>query len=143
MYAISPINQNNFVAAITLLKISNLPTEDIADTTRLFAATDENTVAGTIGIEFYQDKALLRSLAVAEDKRSLGLGKELVDFIEQYAKANGANELVLLTTTAADYFKKRGYEVIERNDVPEEIKKSSEFSSVCPASAIVMSKKLA
>ena len=139
---ISQISQNTFSNALALLKKSNLPTEDISELTKLFVATNNNEVVGTVGIEFYNDVALLRSLAVKDAYRSKGIGRQLVNHIETFAKLNGAKELVLLTTTAADYFSKRAYQNIERNNVPEEIKKSSEFSSTCPSSAIIMKKVL-
>lgn len=139
---ISQISQNTFSNALALLKKSNLPTEDISELTKLFVATNNNEVVGTVGIEFYNDVALLRSLAVKDAYRSKGIGRQLVNHIETFAKLNGAKELVLLTTTATDYFSKRAYQNIERNNVPEEIKKSSEFSLTCPSSAIIMKKVL-
>ncbi len=53
------------------------------------------------------------------------------------------NCLYLLTTTAKDFFNKEGYIVVNRDEVPEPIKNSSEFSSVCPSTAIVMKKEIA
>jgi amino-acid N-acetyltransferase len=50
---------------------------------------------------------------------------------------------VLLTETAEKFFRAIGYEVIDRRHVPEEIKQSAEFRSLCPASAVCMSKLLA
>jgi amino-acid N-acetyltransferase len=84
----------------------------------------------------------LRSLAVAETYRSKGIGGKLVEYIEKFAKQNAVKELILLTTTASGYFSKKAYRTIERNNVPEEIKKSSEFSSTCPSSAVIMKKVL-
>ena len=139
---IAPVSQNTYSKALELLKKNNLPTEDISDHTKLFVVTHNNEVTGTIGIEFYDDLALLRSLTVNEELRSKGIGKELVEFIEGYAKQNGAKELILLTTTATAYFSRRAYQTIERNNVPEEIKKSPEFASTCPSSATVMKKIL-
>ena len=139
---INQVSQNTFSSAIKLLKENNLPTEDISELTKLFAAIIDNEVAGTVGIEFYKDVALLRSLAVREDYRTKGLGRQLINYIETFAKQNGATELILLTTTAVDYFSKSAYITIQRNNVPEEIKKSSEFSSTCPSSAVVMKKVL-
>jgi amino-acid N-acetyltransferase len=46
----------------------------------------------------------------------------------------------LLTETAPGYFETKGYQQITRADVPEEVQQSSEFSHVCPQSAIVMKK---
>jgi len=139
---IYPVDENNFSKAIALIKINGLPTEDISDGTKLFALVEYNRVIGTVGIEFYDTVALLRSLVITQEKRNSGLGQQLVSFIEDFAKKNGARELVLLTTTAESFFIKNAYQSIERNNIPEQIKKSSEFSYTCPSSATVMKKFL-
>jgi amino-acid N-acetyltransferase len=139
---INEVNQNGFSEVLALIKRNGLPIEDISTSTKLFSITKDNEIAGTIGIEFYNQVALLRSLAVAETYRSKGIGGKLVEHIEKIAKQNAVKELILLTTTASDYFSKKAYRTIERNNVPEEIKKSSEFSSTCPSSAVIMKKVL-
>jgi amino-acid N-acetyltransferase len=139
---INEVNQNGFSEVLALIKRNGLPIEDISTSTKLFSITKDNEIAGTIGIEFYNQVALLRSLAVAETYRSKGIGGKLVEYIEKIAKQNAVKELILLTTTASDYFSKKAYRTIERNNVPEEIKKSSEFSSTCPSSAVIMKKVL-
>jgi amino-acid N-acetyltransferase len=139
---IRQISQNTFSKSLELLQKNNLPTEDISGATKLFAAADNDEVVGTIGIEFYKGAALLRSLVVTEAYQGKGLGRKLVEHIENFAKENGAKELILLTTTASDYFTKRAYQTIQRNNVPEELKKSSQYTSTCPSSAITMKKSL-
>ena len=63
--------------------------------------------------------------------------------ILERAKIGGVREVYLLTTTAEKYFPRYGFEVIERAAVPAEVHESSEFASVCPASAVAMRLKLA
>ena len=139
---IKEVTQNNFSKAISLLKQNNLPTEDISEVTKLFSIVDVDKVIATIGVEFYKNICLLRSFAVNREYRSKGIGKQLVNFIEDFAKQKRMQEIVLLTTTASDYFAKRNYQIIHREDIPDEIKNSSEFRSTCPSSAIVMKKVL-
>ena len=50
--------------------------------------------------------------------------------------------MYMFTETAPQYFERKGYEKISRDSVPKSIHASSEFSSVCPVSAIVMKKSL-
>jgi amino-acid N-acetyltransferase len=140
---IAPLTQNNFSSAIDLIKKNDLHADDISDKTNLFVMEENNDVIGTVGIELYGDEALLRSLSVDTEKRSLGIGKQLVDFVENYAARQRVSNIYLLTTTAENFFHKKGYAVVSREDVPEIIRTSSEFSKVCPASAIVMKKQLA
>ncbi|MFN2438801.1 MAG: GNAT family N-acetyltransferase, partial [Chitinophagaceae bacterium] len=105
---ITTITQNNFSSAIALLKRNNLPTEDISDKTGLFVLEEENKVVGTVALEHDATDALLRSLSVTEEKRNIGLGKELVAFIEDHARKQGIKNIYLLTTTAANSFSKGG-----------------------------------
>lgn len=140
---VAPLTQNNFSAALDLIKKNDLPADDISEQTKLFVIEEKNAVIGTVGIEIYEKEALLRSLSVTEEKRSLGIGKELVDFIENFAVRQSVNSIYLLTTTADKFFHEKGYAIVGREHVPEIIRNSSEFSKFCPASAIVMKKQLA
>jgi amino-acid N-acetyltransferase len=139
---IYPVTQNDFSRAIDLLKKNNLPTQDITGTTKLFVMLEGNDVIGVVGLEAHDHDGLLRSLCVSESKRNSGLGAELVEFMESYAPTQNVHCLFLLTTTASDFFSKRGYEEINRTKVPLPIQESTEFTTVCPSSAIVMRKRL-
>jgi amino-acid N-acetyltransferase len=139
---IYPVTQNDFSSVITLLKQNDLPTEDLTDTTHLFALYEEDALIGTVGLEYNSQNGLLRSLSTSPAIRGTGGGKLLVQFIENFAKEKGVHTLYLLTTTAAEFFDKRNYQRINREEVPEFIKQTSEFSSICPSSATVMKKVL-
>lgn len=93
-------------------------------------------------MERFGSRALLRSLAVAPSSQQRGIGRQLVARLEREAESDDVEQLVLLTETAEKFFRAIGYQVIERRHVPEEIKRSAEFRSLCPASAICMSKML-
>ena len=139
---IYPASQNSFLKAIDLLKKNNLPTEDVTSGTQIFVMENGNEVIGTIAVEYDFNDALLRSLSVSKEKRNIGLGIALVNFIEDYVKKQGVQNMFLLTTTAANFFLKRGYKIIERSNVSNFIKQTSEYAAVCPASASVMKKIL-
>jgi amino-acid N-acetyltransferase len=70
------------------------------------------------------------------------LGRALVQSLEQRARDEGVNELVLLTQTAQTFFEGAGYRVIERESAPPSVQSSEEFRSLCPQSACCMSKRL-
>jgi len=76
------------------------------------------------------------------DPRGAGCGKRLVQEAEQYAARSGVKRLYLMTTTAEKFFQSLGYRKLERGAVPEAIRATTEFSSLCPASAAVMVKAL-
>jgi amino-acid N-acetyltransferase len=139
---IHPVSSHNYAAVLSLLQQNNLPTEDITNYTRLFTLYDDGELTGIVGIELKGEDGLLRSLCVSESKRSGGAGRALVEKIESYARKQGVKHLYLLTTTAAPFFTNLDYQTIDRSTVPDTIKETSEFASVCPASATVMKKEL-
>ncbi len=49
---------------------------------------------------------------------------------------------ISLTTTAETFFKRLGYERIERSQAPLSIERTREFASLCPASSAFMVKSL-
>lgn len=127
-----------------LLRASDLPAEDLGDPRqRFFRRHDpDRRVVGYIGLELHGREALLRSLLVVEGARGHGHGSALVDYAARQAAAMGIEELYLLTTTAAGFFAARGFEPVERSAVPPAIAASREFASLCPASAVVMRRRL-
>ena len=139
---IVPASPEAFNKAIELLESNNLPTEDISQGTQLFVVEENQQVVGTVAIEYDYQNALLRSLSVSNNRRNKKLGTELVNFIEDYVQRQGVEFIYLLTTTAANFFLKQGYIIIDRTEVPPFIQRTSEYCSVCPASATVMKKSL-
>jgi amino-acid N-acetyltransferase len=93
---------------------------------------------GVAGLEVCCNNALLRSVAVADQWRAHGVGRALVTRVIADAEARGIHALYLLTTTAEHYFPKFGFQQVTRDDVPDDIRATAEFTSACPASAIVM-----
>jgi len=126
-----------------LLSSQKLPVEDLpASLEDFWVGEDGGEIIGVIGLELYEPFGLLRSLAVSPAHRSLGLGGMLVRTVEEEAAKLNLDSIYLLTETAQIYFEKRGYTVVDRGHVPDVIKKSSEFSHVCPVSAAVMQKRI-
>jgi amino-acid N-acetyltransferase len=70
------------------------------------------------------------------------LGATLIDHAEQYAASKGVRSIYLLTTTAEAFFKRLGYERIERSNAPPSIERTREFGGLCPASSALMLKSL-
>ena len=127
-----------------LLLECELPVRDLdaLDFDNFLGCGDEDKPAGVIGLELHGREALLRSLAVTADARSSGCGGALIAKLEAIAKSKGVNEMYLLTETAERYFASRGYRSVERRAVAASIRKTREFSSLCPADAAVMKKTL-
>ena len=134
------ISEGERDAIIALLRKLNLPTSDINDDIQLYLLQDGEKTIGTAGLKIFEDCALLRSVSVATEQQGKGYGKIINEQIEMYAKESGIKCLYLITTSAKAFFDQLGYGIIERNVAPEPVKQTTEFSSLCPSSAVVMKK---
>lgn len=132
------------IAVKKLLASAQLPTTDITPEhmEHFFGAWLGSSLEGVVGVELLGSAGLLRSLAVVVSRRRSGLGAELLAQVEQYAMENRVRSMFLLTTTAESYFKKRGYSPILREGAPETIRNTTEFTSICPASSVLMVKHI-
>jgi N-acetylglutamate synthase-like GNAT family acetyltransferase len=136
-----PATPADWPAVADLLTRVNLPLEGALEHIDEFiVAFSELGLDGVSGLEIYDDTGLLRSVAVA--KRGTGLGLELVNHLIQRAKDQKLSRIILLTTTAADYFERLNFKRIGRDEAPKAVQESLEFKSACPASAVVMELKL-
>lgn len=130
-------------AIIELLKAENLPVKDLpAELDHFFVAIQNGQIIGAIGLEVYSPYGLLRSMVVHRDYRNNRIATTLVEALESYATSLHINQLYLLTETAVDYFSKKNYLQVNRAEVPDAIKQTTEFTSVCPVSAVVMLKAI-
>jgi amino-acid N-acetyltransferase len=127
-----------------LLAAAQLPVADLsaAHLAHFFGCGPQDHPQGVGGVELHGSDALLRSLAVDETLRGRGCGKALVATLEHHAREQGARRIYLLTTTAARFFEGLGYRAVARDAAPERIRATPEFSTLCPASAVFMTKYL-
>ena len=126
-------------AIAALLTEAQLPLDGARELAHHFQVADGGgQLLGCAVVERYGSAGLLRSVAVSATRRSGGVGHALVSDLITSARASGLDALYLLTTTAAGYFARLGFEVIERRAVPHALLASVEFRSACPASATVM-----
>jgi amino-acid N-acetyltransferase len=140
--AIEPARRSDVEAVLSLLRSQKLPVDDLEshlDTT--LVARRNGAIVGSVAVEVYADGGLLRSVAVAADAQGHGVGRKLTEAAFSMAEARGISTLYLLTTTAEHYFPKLGFERITRADVPPSVQASVEFTSACPASAVVMRRR--
>ncbi len=104
---------------------------------------DRGAIAATAALEIYGSDAVLRSVAVAADRRGEGLGESIVRAVLKHARESGVTGVFLLTETAPDFFRRFGFEIAERAAAPPAIQESVEYCGVCPASATAMQLTLA
>lgn len=122
-----------------LLAAANLPLDGAEDHLACFIIAEaDGELVGCAGLEMYGEIALLRSCAVDASHRDHGMGRKLIRQCIDIAMSRGVRELILLTTTAEDYFLRLGFRRIERHEIAEAPKASQEFLGACPASACAM-----
>ena len=128
---------------ISLLQSEKLPIDDLPDhQENFYVAIQNKKVIGVIGLERYCHNGLLRSMVVSKQHRNQGIASKLIDELEKQASKLHVTAIYLLTESAPAYFERKGFRKINRLEAPEKIKSTSEFSSICPAGAILMQKQL-
>jgi amino-acid N-acetyltransferase len=122
-----------------LLEASKLPVAGIEHhLTAALVARDHGRIVGCAALEVYGDAALLRSVAVAADRRGSGLGQRLTRAALELARERGVHDVYLLTTTAGEFFPRFGFAPISRGDLDPALSESEELRGACPASAVAM-----
>ncbi len=142
---IEEARKSDYAALVDLLKTTNLPPDGIEPHMDSFlvirhpqAAAKLELLIGSVGLEIYGRSALLRSLAVHPNFQGTGLGTRLVNRVIELAKKKGITRIYLLTDTAEGFFKKKRFTVVTRNQVPEDVKQSIEFTTLCTSSPSMM-----
>ena len=140
---IRPARATELASVLDLLERCALPVMGLADHVgTLLVADDGRLVVGSAGLELHGHSALLRSVAVDASARGQGLGQRLTLAALDLARSRGTRDVFLLTTTAETFFPRFGFEPVERPNVPDAVRQSVEFTSACPASAVVLRKDL-
>ncbi len=143
MIVCRPAQESDWSSIEGLLRACGLP---IAGAREHFAdfvlAEARDKVVGCAGAEIFGEEALLRSVAVAADWREQGVGGKLVGAVLANLRRRGVANVVLLTTTAEEFFAARGFRRTAREAVPASVQASVEFNGACPDSAIVMLRRL-
>jgi amino-acid N-acetyltransferase len=141
--AISAATPGDAPAIAALLSEADLPHEDFAEHLAHFlVARCGGEVVGAVGFELHGRDALLRSLVVAPARRGAGLGGELVGRLAAEAQRGGVKRFFLLTTTAEAFFARRGFQKVDRQAVPAAIAGTKEFNSLCPNTAVCMTRAM-
>lgn len=126
---------------LTLLTAVNLPHEGVAEHLSgfLVARDGERRLLGTVGLERYGQVGLLRSAAVSPDVQHSGLGSSLMTALLESAANEGVEKVVLLTTTARDFFARRfGFSEAARFDYDGQLSASAEWCLPRCSSAVCM-----
>lgn len=127
---------------LNLLSQVQLPPDGVAENVGAFlVARDESSrLIATIGLERHGNTALLRSAAVAPGYQGCGIGSRLTKDLLERATNNGVERVVLLTSTASEFFARRfGFCETSRTEFDKELSGSSEWNLPRCSSAVCMS----
>lgn len=132
-----PLDAGSIAELAAALGDAGLPTDDLGEPGRaFFRFRDEaGMVVAYGGMEPCGAAVLLRSIVTLPSARGRGHGRAVLDWLAARAARDGAEELYLLTTTAAPFFAAAGFETADRATAPAAVTASRQFSSLCPASA--------
>ena len=134
-----PAQAHDLAAARVLLQRVQLPDHGVADQFgHYLVVRDASRVVGVCGVEVCGEDGLLRSVAVDPDYQGEGIGTLLVAGARELAGRLKLRDLYLLTTTAAPFFRKRGFEDWSREKAPTPVRESWEFRTGCPSSSALM-----
>jgi len=140
---IGPATAEDLPAILDLLRRSKLPVAGVErHLETALVAREGSRIVGCAAVEIHGSGGLVRSLAVELSSRGLGLGHQLTDAVIGLARARGVRTVYLLTETAPAFFAKLGFSNMRREDVEPAVRTSEEFTSACPADAVVMRKAL-
>jgi N-acetylglutamate synthase-like GNAT family acetyltransferase len=130
--------QAGWPAFLAALREAGLPTEDLSMPGQRFFAFEGGGAFG--GFALSGRIALLRSLVVVADRRHSGLGTAALKALLHEIGSVGATEVWLLTTSASGFFERLGFRAMDRAAAPVAVTSSAQFSTLCPASAVLMCK---
>jgi amino-acid N-acetyltransferase len=140
--AITNASADDLRDILHLLSQVQLPHDGVAENVKSFLVARDETLRliATIGLERHGNTALLRSAAVAPEFQSCGVGSRLTEKLLEGATNNGVERVVLLTSTASEFFARRfGFSETSRTDFDTELAASSEWNLPRCSSAVCMS----
>lgn len=137
--AIAPATAADVEPIKALLLENHLPTAGVDEHWKTFLVVrDGGRLIACGGAEAYQLAALVRSIAVRTEYRRTGLGRRIVRELLDRLSSHGLREFYLLTTTAEDYFVRRGFKKIDRDEIHPQLLASRELQDACPDTAVCM-----
>lgn len=143
--SINPAAPGDLGDILALLTAVDLPHEGVEEhlTGFLVARDAEGRLQGAIGLERHGDVGLLRSAAISPGLQRSGVGSCLTSTLLGRAAEDGVEKVVLLTTTARDFFERRfGFEEAERGEFDSRLSGSPEWKLPRCSTAVCMALEL-
>lgn len=126
------------------LRGAGLPLPSENETPVAFLVAERNgSITGCAGWESYAPLALVRSVAIVESRRGCGEGALLIRRLLEVLEERGYKEIFLVTIDADPFFSRFGFERIDRESLPGQIRNSPEFRMHCCESGKWMRRPMA
>jgi amino-acid N-acetyltransferase len=140
---VAPARPADLPDVLQLLALTKLPVAGIENhVATTLVARRQQRVVGCAAVEVYGNAGLLRSVAVDPEVQGQGLGQELTTAALDLARTRGVRTVFLLTTTAGEFFPRFGFRTITRAEVAPAVRRSVEFTTACPDTALAMALEL-
>jgi HAD superfamily hydrolase (TIGR01450 family) len=136
-----PARAADVAAVAKLLSGSGLSAEGVEARVErtIVSEDDDGAVVATATTSILGRSALIRSVAVREDRRGRGVGLLTAAAAVRTAVASGAAVAALLTQTAAAFFERLGFVPVDRSDLPAEVVADPQAAEECrTAQAMVL-----
>jgi arsenate reductase len=142
-HELTPRESELWAEFVSALRSAGLPTEDLAEPGQAFFTfhDTDRTPVGFGGYLLANGDALLRSIVVTPSHRRRGLGSAMLTELLSRA-AGDAHTAWLLTMDADAFFARHAFARKERAEAPPAIAAAPQFTSICPASAVLMCRRL-
>ncbi|PTM56770.1 GNAT family N-acetyltransferase [Desmospora activa] len=82
------------------------------------------TRVGTVGMEVYGDQGLLRSFVMESQSWNAAAGLELIGVVLAHTRRLGLRNVYLITGIAQPIFEHFGFQSVDWDEIPEEIRQS-------------------
>ena len=128
-----------------LLESIDEPTDDIdPDFTTFFIVRDieKTKIIGCVGLELFTGTALLRSFAIDQAYHGNDLGPRLIKKLLDEAFNYGSETVYVCAKNTPSFFWDQGFNGIDLDDLPGEIRDSKLFSKDCPHVAAFVKKRV-
>lgn len=125
---------SDFADIVHLLQKANINTDGVDKPTSRFLVvenqgTESTNIIGTAGVEFYGEKALLRSL-VLESAGNARIGVEMIRVLLAFVQEQDMKELYLLTRASTPFFEQLGFSEIGWEQLPHDILMSDHVQGI-------------
>ncbi len=133
-YTFRQTTADDLAAVTNLLAAEQMMYVDIAEHLKrgnFIVCVKNEDIIGCIGLEICESYALFRSFWVAKDFRKQGIAHDLCQHIISFARSKQLHSLYLLTGLKAQYFERQGFQLVARQEAPNCIQNTLQFTQLC------------